>query len=228
MIVLYMLGCSSSYTAGPDALDALVSDDLSTITLEDDWIVFTPSEPSTEVGFAFYPGGKVEAEAYAPILKRLSDSGVTGYLLTLPADLAILDQNAVIDVFDIDSRAQWIVAGHSLGGVAAAKMASQRSEIAGLSLWASYPASSVDLSDSSVVVQSLVGANDTVINWENWDASGERLPSNTDWITFEGGNHSQFGDYGFQSGDGTATIAPATQWDLTADAVISLIESLPQ
>ncbi len=28
----------------------------------------------------------------------------------------------------------------------------------------------------------------------------------------EGGNHCQFGSYGFQKGDGTASISPQQQW----------------
>jgi len=227
MILLLSLACSSSYTAGPDALDALVSDDSSTVSIEADWIVFEPVAQSSDVGFAFYPGGKVEAEAYAPILRQLSDAGITSYLLTLPGDLAILDQNAVLDVLDVDPREHWVVGGHSLGGVAAAKMAGQESSIVGLSLWASYPASSVDLSASTVAVQSLVGTNDGVVNWENWNNSATQLPPSTSWVTIEGGNHSQFGDYGLQTDDGTATITAEEQWTATSLAVIEMIESLP-
>lgn len=227
MLILFSLACSSSYIAGPDALDALLSGELTTVTIESDWIVFEPTNNSSDIGVAFYPGGKVEAEAYAPILRQLSDAGITTYLLSLPADLAILDQNAVLDVFDIDPREQWIVSGHSLGGVAAAKMAGQESNIVGLSLWASYPASSVDLSNSNLVVQSLIGSNDGVVNWENWNDSSNQLPSSTSWMTIEGGNHSQFGDYGLQTDDGIAAITAEEQWTATSSAILALIESLP-
>ena len=66
-------------------------------------------------------------------LRQLSDAGITSYLPTVPADLAILDQNAVLDVLDADPRDYWVVGGHSPGGVAAAKMAGQESNIVGLS-----------------------------------------------------------------------------------------------
>ena len=69
MIVLLHLACSSSYPAGPDALDALISDGSTNVSIESDWIMFEPVFPSSNVGFAFYPGGKVEAEAYAPVFK---------------------------------------------------------------------------------------------------------------------------------------------------------------
>ena len=221
------MACSFSYTAGSDALNALVSDELTTVTVEDDWIVFNPATSSSDVGFAFYPGAKVEAEAYAPILKNLSDAGITSYLLTLPADLAILNQDAVLDVLNSDMRDYWVVAGHSLGGVAAAKMANQEPSIVGLSLWASYPASNVDLVHSDVSVQSLVGSKDGVINWDNWNNSSTQLPATTTWITIEGGNHSQFGDYGFQSGDDSADIPAESQWTQTSNAIQNLIDVLP-
>ena len=38
-------------------------------------------------------------------------------------------------------------------------------------------------------------------------------PGKTLYFTLAGGNHAQWGDYGAQSGDGTATITKRAQWD---------------
>ena len=43
--------------------------------IEDEWIQFEPGA-TTEVGLIFYPGGLVEAQAYAPILRQISEEGV--------------------------------------------------------------------------------------------------------------------------------------------------------
>ena len=48
----------------------------------------------------------------------------------------------------------------------------------------------------------------------------KNLPADTEWITIEGGNHAQFGDYGVQDGDGEATISAEMQWGYTTDAVV--------
>ena len=39
------------------------------------------------------------------------------------------------------------------------------------------------------------------------EASKANLPSDTTFVPIEGGIHAFFGDYGAQSGDGTATIS---------------------
>jgi len=54
------------------------------------------------------------------------------------------------------------------------------------------------------------------------------LPINTQYIMIEGGNHAQFGDYGFQPGDNEATIMRADQQQQTVDATILFLESLSQ
>ena len=219
------LGCGS-YPAGDAALAALETSDTTIVSVEKKWISFTPVTPASDIGFVFYPGGKVEAESYAPILRNLSDAGIPSYLLYLPGDLAILNGDAAEKVMDTVSMDGWVVSGHSLGGVTAAKMASIDERIVGLSLWASYPAGSVDLSGSDLPTQSLAGSADTVLNWENWEASVDQLPQTTDWVTIEGGNHAQFGDYGPQEGDGEPTISAEVQWDTTTDKVLELFDGL--
>ena len=225
MLITVGCGCAS-YPAGNKALEALESSDQTTVSLERKWISFTPNEPLFETGFVFYPGGKVEAESYAPVLRDLADQGVSTYIVYVPQDLAILNQDAAESVFESDTRDQWLVAGHSLGGVAAAKMALEDTRVKGLSLWASYPAGSIDLSEHSISVHSIAGSKDGVIDWENWDASADQLPDTTEWITIEGGNHAQFGDYGDQEGDGSPDISAEEQWLHTSAAVLDMLETL--
>lgn len=226
LLIVPLLVACSSYPPGEAALTALESSDITTVTTQDKWISFLPVEPTSNIGFVFYPGGKVEAESYAPVLRTLADSGISTYLLYVPRDLAILNSDAAEKVMDEVDMDGWVVSGHSLGGVAAAKMALEDERIFGLSLWASYPAGNVDLSEASIVTQSIAGSADTVLNWENYEARAEQLPADTEWITIEGGNHAQFGDYGVQDGDGEATISAETQWGYTVDSVLSLYDQL--
>ena len=225
LTVLLLVACGS-YPAGDVALASLESSDITTVTIQDKWISFEAVEAPSDIGVVFYPGGKVESEAYAPIIRMIADSGISTYLLYLPRDLAILNSDAAEKVMDEVTMDGWVVAGHSLGGVAAAKMASFDDRIVGVSLWASYPAGTVDISNSSLVAQSIAGSEDTVLNWKNHEASAEQLPASTQWVTIEGGNHAQFGDYGAQDGDGEASISPKAQWRYTTDAVLSLYDRL--
>ena len=78
------------------------------------------------------------------------------------------------------------------------------------------------LNNSEVNVVSLVGTNDKVLNQEAFKDAKSNLGSNSSAISIEGGNHSQFGDYGFQEGDGIATISREEQIGITVSEIINL------
>jgi len=46
----------------------------------------------------------------------------------------------------------------------------------------------------------------------------DQRPQDYTEIVIEGGNHTQFGDYGTQEGDGVATISTQEQQEYTAEA----------
>ena len=73
------------------------------------------------------------------------------------------------------------------------------------------PAEADDLSDQELFVTSIYGTNDGVTSLDEISDSELLLPKDTDWIAIEGGNHSQFGWYGPQSGDNPADISREVQ-----------------
>ena len=84
------------YRADQTAIDALSSDELVNISQTDyGWFFDGPSE---ENAIIFYPGGKVEEVAYAPMLHALASQGVDVMLVSMPARLAILDVDAADEV----------------------------------------------------------------------------------------------------------------------------------
>ena len=106
------------------------------------------------------------------------------------------------------------VAGHSLGGVVASLDAvtlQKENHLAGVILLASYPDKSVDFSSSDISVLSIVASQDKILNWEKYEASKSRLPKSSEELMLEGGNHSGFGMYGEQKGDGKASISNEEQ-----------------
>ena len=54
----------------PEAELALESDETVTVST-DPWLTFTPADTSS-TGFIFYPGGRVEAMAYAPPVRAIA------------------------------------------------------------------------------------------------------------------------------------------------------------
>ncbi len=131
-----------------------------------DRIVFTPEAP--KAGLIFYPGGKVEYKAYAPLMAELSKEGILCILLKMPLNLAVLDINAAAGIpAEYPEIGYWMLAGHSLGGAMAASYAAKHSdELDALVLLAAY--STADLTSGGLEVLSVYGSEDGLLNPEHY------------------------------------------------------------
>lgn len=175
--------------------------------------------PGTETAVVFFPGGKVDTEAYAPLLRRIAAGGDDCFLLKMPFRLAVFGVNAPLSIMDSYDYSRWIVAGHSLGGSAAALFASANPDrVDGLVLLAAYPTKQIP---SGVRLLSVYGSKDGCLERDNYARGREFWPESASEIVIEGGNHAGFGCYGPQKGDGEAMIPAAAQQSQTADAILS-------
>lgn len=192
-------------------------------TIRDGVLVFE-AEGAAPVGLIIYPGARIRPESYAPQGQELAAMGVPVFIPALTLNLAILDQEAAIPIIEGNPEIeQWVIAGHSLGGAMAARLA-DRGLVEGLVLWAAYPEESIDLSDDPVAVASVYGTRDLVATPDEVLAAGPRLPASTRFVAIDGGNHAQFGWYGDQRGDGEATISRDEQQDQAVAAVLAVVE----
>lgn len=191
-----------------------------TVQSTDDSIVFIPDEP--EVGFIFYPGALVPAEAYAPLLRALAENGVLCVAVHMPLRLAVLDMNAADGIANqYPEIIRWAIGGHSLGGAMAASYAAKNAaDYDALVLLAAY--STAELPESLSVV-SIYGDQDQVMKREKYAEYHGNLPENAVEVIIPGGNHAQFGDYGHQKGDGVASITTQEQLDATVQAILSVL-----
>lgn len=214
---------SDYYRADAVAVSAGASaDGVSVIHDTDGEDVFMPQNP--ECGLIFYPGGKVEYKAYAPLMKALAEEGVLCVVTEMPLNLAVLDVDAADGIAerypDIKS---WFIGGHSLGGSMAASYALDHADsLDGLVLLASY--STADLSVTDLRVISVYGSNDGVLNMEKYEECKSNLPENTVETVIDGGCHAYFGSYGAQEGDGTPTITADSQIEQTVTALKEFIK----
>lgn len=178
---------------------------------------FIPEKP--KAGFIFYPGGKVECEAYAPLMKSIAGKGYLCVIARMPFNLAFFKMNvadSIMEAFpDID---EWYIGGHSLGGVAAASYAEKNSEkLDGLVFLAAF--TTENFTDNDIDIISIYGTEDAVLNKKSYDKCFSNLPSDTEEFIIEGANHSQFGSYGLQKGDSEANITADEQWKTVADTL---------
>lgn len=223
---IFISWAQNALPADSVALQALGSDELVTIQEESGLITFTPADGVYDTGFVFYPGGRVDYRAYAPVLHQIAERGYFVALVPAPINLAFFNTNAanqVIELFPGIDR--WFVGGHSLGGVTSASYAVDNLDrVEGLILWASYPAGDA-LKDTNIQAIAIYGSNDMEGD-EQINLIDERLPASTQFVVIEGGNHAQFGSYGPQPGDRPATITYEEQWAQATDITVQFIESL--
>lgn len=215
-------------TPMPEALAALESD--AQVEVETSpWLTFTPvgTEPST--GFVFYPGGRVDPRSYAPAARAIAEQGYLVTIVPMPFNLAVFGANRADDVMTAHPEiALWAIGGHSLGGAMAAKyIFDHPPAMAGLSLWAAYPAGNNSLADRDALgVVSISATLDGLATPAKIEASRPLLPASTRWVPIEGGNHAQFGWYGPQSGDNEATISREEQQRQTVAATVELLATV--
>lgn len=211
------------YHADASALAALSSDASVSITISRKQATFAPSAPNGQ-GFLFYPGGKVEFTAYAPLLRRLAKNGVTCVVIKMPWNLAVLSPNAADAVFpQFPEISQWYIGGHSLGGSMAANYASSHPDLLkGLVLLASY--STKDLHQSGLRVLSLYGNQDGVLNLASYIKNEANLPEDCVFQILDGANHAGFGSYGPQKGDGECLLPEGIQIEKTAQIILEFLD----
>ena len=220
MILILLAGGIFLYTtdfyhAEPIALESLNSaDGVAIIPTDYGWFFDGPSE---EKAMIFYPGGKVEEAAYAPLLRQLAAEGMDACLVRMPLHLALLGIQKADTVMAEHRYEHWYIGGHSLGGVSAAFYAANNTEkLDGVILLAAYPVKQLNNRLKTVMIY---GSEDKVLNMVKF--AEHRVLASTDAVVtcIAGGNHSQFGSYGIQKGDGIAQITPEEQIRKTVESI---------
>ena len=197
----------SDYYRAEDVALAVMAQD-NGITRQDDLTILSPTYP-TDTAIIFYPGAKVEAEAYLPLLDQIRQTGVTCILVHMPFHMAILDADAAEEVMaQFPEYQHWYMAGHSMGGAMASKFAADHpDEVDGLILMGAYIYGDYPDENTLTIYGSL---NQSV---------EDHIDYTENIVEIEGGNHAQFGNYGPQKGDLPATISAQEQQRQTVEAI---------
>lgn len=185
-----------------------------TISTKDDYTIISPKETS-EIGFIFYPGGKVDEAAYVPLLENLASEGITCVLVKMPFHLAVFGMNKADEVYAlVPEVSEWYIGGHSLGGAMASSYALKHEDrLSGVVLLGAYASG-----EHEIPVITIYGSKDEVVNKEKLLTSPNRKE-------IEGGNHAYYGNYGEQKGDGKATIPREEQQSISVDFILDFIHN---
>ncbi|WP_066894795.1 alpha/beta family hydrolase [Clostridium nigeriense] len=222
-IVAFIIWAKDSYKPAEEAKSVFNNQDIVEVTI-DEFITFTPKDSKANKGFIFYPGGKVDPEAYSVLAQGIAEKGYLVVIVPMPLDLAVLSPNKASEVIEKYSYIDtWAIGGHSLGGVMASKFASENDKIKGLALYASYP-SGDELKGKNIEVISIYGSNDGVADLEK--VKSAQLSDKSSYFEIEGGNHAQFGNYGPQEGDNNASISPSEQVNEAIKYTVKMLEEI--
>lgn len=193
-------------------------ENISVSTMKSGTVVFEPQDAA--VGLIFYPGGKVDHNAYQLLMAALARKGVLCVLVEMPFRLAVLDVNAADGIREqYPEIKDWYIGGHC--SMAASYLADHTDDYEGLILLGSYSTS--DLSNTDLDVLSIYGSEDRVLNREKYEANRANLPNDFTEVMIDGGCHSYFGVYGIQDGDGMPTISNGEQIRKTAEEILKMI-----
>lgn len=204
----FLVYANDYYHAADEALK-LVNDD-NIIQVEHGYFI---ESSNSDIGLIFYPGAKVEAISYLPLLTQIADLGINVYLVEMPFNMAIFDVDAADPIIKkYTNITDWYIAGHSMGGAMASKYADENSEkIKGLILLGAYIYGDYPTEKTLTIYGSL---NQSV---------EDHLDYTQNVIEIVGGNHAQFGNYGKQKGDHDATISSQMQQKITVKAIEQFI-----
>jgi hypothetical protein len=224
-----------AYRASAEARDAVNSDAVVDVT-HDGGVWRFESANGREVrqtAVVFFPGALVDPRAYAPLARGIASAGFHTFIVELPRRGAF----GGADAPDVQMRfravlrevkgSRVVIAGHSRGAVVASRIAAQKFEnFAGLILVGTSHPRDVDLSSLSVPVLKIAGTRDGLATRAEVEENAPKLPASTRWVWIEGGNHSQFGWYGFQPGDWPARVDASVQRQQMIEAVLATLHDV--
>ncbi len=197
-----------TYPAEDYYLNLIMADQNILITEESNHFIISTTAPNPAAKpIIFYPGGLVAPNAYLYKMGQVASKlNSTVFIIKAPFNAAIFNTGAagaLIKQYEIEEA--W-VGGHSLGGLAACRFVAKNTEnVYGLYLFGSY--CDQEISDFSGPVVSIMGWQDLIINRENYSKAKSQLPAKAVLMEIEGLNHSDFGNYSLQKGDGKSSLS---------------------
>ena len=217
--LVFVLDC---YEADMDAISAFVTESEIGYTTDGAYTVFPPVGATK--GFIFYPGAKVEHEAYLPLMEACADKGILCVLVEMPLYFPLIGSELAEGVQEkFPEIEDWYIGGHSLGGYAASMYLDKNlDKFEGLILLASYTA--VDFKGKDIDVLTVYGTEDQIMNRERYEEGLALIPEYYTELAIEGGIHAYFAMYNGQDIDFAKGITNEEQLFMTADAIAEFMK----
>ncbi|MET4081530.1 hypothetical protein ABIB40_001479 [Pedobacter sp. UYP30] len=232
ILSLLVIGCmaffawaSFGYDADKKVLsNALKNRDVS-IENTDEYISVRPFNYKSNKGYIFYPGAKVQPEAYISKLSAIAVSNnIEIFIPKMYMNLAFFGINKAGEIQkQFPKIIHWYIGGHSLGGSMACVYASKNNKtFDGILIFGTY--SGTDISKELTKVRSINGEQDGVFPPEKIKKHKGELPNDAQILFVKGMNHADIGNYGFQSGDNPSKLTNNVVTDELVNATKGFFE----
>ena len=191
--------------------------------LADGWLFEPIGRAADARSLVFFPGGLVDARAYAPLMQSVARGGHRALLVRTPWRGAFGHARA--------GPRDHADAGRPLGRRRAFPRRQGRRRVR-----AAIPRCDrctgagrhdVSLRDAPFAVVQVLGDRDPIASVTRADRNRHHLPEGATRHVLRGANHSQFGDYGFQPGDRFARMPRDAQRAATAAALHAALAGRP-
>ncbi len=196
------------------------------VTEDSDQFIFKPIKPIADFEIVFFQGGLTDPKAYAPLCRNLAERGFTCHLIKMSYRLPDYDYKKILTLFDF-TTGQYVLGGHSQGGKVAAQFAYEHPTLLkGLFLLGTSHPRDIDLSNLTLPTLKLYAEHDGLASVDEVLGNKKLLPSNTQLVSLDGGNHSQFGYLGTLLMDNGATLSLEEQQKQTVEALVLFLTTL--
>lgn len=177
--------------------------------------------PVSDKAVIYYPGCKVEYQAYIPFCCELAKQGFDVFIVKVKLNFALFDKQAGQKIMDKYSYDSWILMGHSMGGIAVSAFAAEKgNEVDGLVLLGAH--GTEDLTGTDIVTLVMYGSEDGVVQRKKIESGRSFLAKEGNYHELEipGANHAYWGNYGDQAMDHEATISQSEQFEIGIGEIV--------
>jgi pimeloyl-ACP methyl ester carboxylesterase len=204
-----------------EAAEALMSDDRVRVAKESGWLSFKPAAASLPAASVIlYPGAFAVPECYAALARRLAAEGHPVYVVKMPLNLAFLGTSRAERVMAAHPGEAFVIGGHSIGGMAAGRYAVRHARsVKGVFFLASHGEPHPELRRARLPVLHITATDDGLMKWGMLQVSKRDKSADTDYVSVDGGNHTQFGSFRAYAADGRASITETRQQEIIAKAM---------
>ncbi|MEP1152049.1 MAG: alpha/beta fold hydrolase [Balneola sp.] len=218
---------------GFDESEVFSSNSQVTFNETDSLLSFLSNDSSKHSSILFFPGALVQPKVYAPLARNLAEKGYDVYIQKISFRVAFTDNmeqselDRAYNFMNSSKISNWIVAGHSRGGRMASNFASKYPKaLSGMILLATSHPKETNLTSLKFPILKISASEDGLASPSEIDLFSNNLPPHTNFVMIDGGNHSQFGHYGFQFGAGSASISREEQQIIILSEITDYLNSI--